>query len=125
MTMLGEYYYSLEIGEEPSPTLEEIMHWHLTYNHYPAADPTWIPICLEVVDKLRNQDGKWDDTIEIPRPYYIPESQWKPENFTYEAVVEAFHLDHFFIDYSEPMEIIQMADLETEEGESDNEQPRQ
>ena len=117
MAMLGEYYHALENNEEPPYTLEDIMSWHLTGNHYPPADPKWIPICLEVVDKLRNHNAQWTDTVEIPRPYYIPESHWKPESFTYEHIVEAFHLDHFFIDYSEPIELVEVIDPE-EEGET-------
>lgn len=121
MAMLGEYYDALENNEEVPYTLEDIMTWHLTSNHYPPADPAWIPICLEIVDKLRNHDAQWTDTIEVPRPYYIPESQWQPELFTYETVVEALHLDHFLVDYSEPITFVNITEQEREEDEEPRE----
>ena len=67
-SMLGEYYTWLENGElnEPPMTLEDIMQWHLTANHYPRVDPVFVKPCIDAITLISKGNDPETTLIELP-----------------------------------------------------------
>lgn len=46
---------------------EEVLSWHLQYNHYPPIDPIFTGCCLRAIDKAAK--GQWDARVLLPVGY--------------------------------------------------------
>ena len=73
---------SLE-GMRPYLNLDDLLAWHLQYNHYPPVDLRAVPIAKQAIEKVNNDEGS--DTIVAPSGRRI----------TYWDVVEQLHLESF------------------------------
>jgi hypothetical protein len=62
---------------------EEMLRYHLQYNHYPPVHPSFIPVAQEAIDKANN--GEWE--FEILMPNGITKSAGE--------IVEGLHLECF------------------------------
>lgn len=94
--MLSMYSEQIEDGvENPSPNLRDIMHWHLTANHYPPVDPSFVQPCLDTIKALREGHDVETTLIDLPH-----ESMYEvfPKPVSALALIEAFNL-HPFIDH--------------------------
>lgn len=91
--MLSMYSEQIEDGvENPSPNLRDIMHWHLTANHYPPADPVFVQPCLDAIKALREGHDPETTLIDLPN-----ESMYEvfPKPVSAEALIVAFNLEAF------------------------------
>ena len=60
-----------------------LLRWHLQTNHYPPADPAWIPCCEWVIDRaIAGED--LDVIAPVPEGYKVQ---------TARGVLEGLHLE--------------------------------
>lgn len=91
--MLAMYSEQIEDGvENPSPNLRDIMHWHLTANHYPPVDPVFVQPCLDAIKAIREGHDADTTLVDLPKES-LYEIFPKPVNVT--SLIEAFNLDPF------------------------------
>jgi hypothetical protein len=91
--MLSLYLQQVEEGvKDPSPSLRDIMHWHLTANHYPRVDAMFSQPCLDAVNAVCNGHDPESTLIDLPN-----ESMYEkfPQPVTAEALILAFNLEVF------------------------------
>jgi len=50
---------------DPSLSLQQSLAHHLTYNHFPAVDLRWIPICEKAIEIAANAGFDSDDGFSI------------------------------------------------------------
>lgn len=50
---------------ETDVSLEIAIRWQLTSNHYPPVPTSMVPVCIAAIE-VANQDGSWDDELELP-----------------------------------------------------------
>lgn len=94
--MLAMYSEQVEDGvENPSPSLHDIMHWHLTANHYPPVDTAFVQPCLDTIKVIREGHDAETTLIDLPH-----ESMYEvfPKPVSAISLIEAFNL-HPFIDH--------------------------
>lgn len=107
LDMLSLYAQQIEDGvENPSPSLRDIMHWHLTANHYPRVDPMFSQPCLDAVNAVCNGHDPESTLIDLPN-----ESMYEvfPQPVTAEALILAFNLE-VFIDQLSTLDQIESDD---------------
>lgn len=97
ISLLGmlDTYWS-EDTMNPDFSMYDIMHWHLTSNHYPPADPAFVIPCLNAVDAML--DGRGEDTlISLPDEFVREGKTSVPAG----ALIEIFNLEGFLIQRNE------------------------
>lgn len=91
--MLSMYSEQVENGvENPSPSLHDIMHWHLTANHYPPIDPMFSQPCLDAIKAVREGHDPETTLIDLPNES-LYEIFPKPVSAT--TLITAFNLEAF------------------------------
>lgn len=63
--------------------LEQLLHWHLQYNHFPPIHPIFIEIAKKAID-LANMD-EWETNVILPNGKIL----------TVADIVEQLHLTTF------------------------------
>jgi len=93
-SMLGEYYAWLENGElnEPPMTLEDIMEWHLTSNHYPRVDRVFVKPCIDAITLIFEGNDPETTLIELPNETLYDVF---PAPVTARTLCDAFNLEAF------------------------------
>lgn len=72
---------------DTSPTEYPALHWHLTYNHFPAHPAFMVPVAAEALSKARQ--GQWSGRVQLPDGV-----QWKDgsQDAGVMDLCDAFHL---------------------------------
>ena len=68
---------------ESGISLDTMLGWHLQSNHYPPIDLVFVPICIEALDAILDEEP--DRQIELPTGL----------NLTAAQIVEEVHLEPF------------------------------
>lgn len=78
---------------ETDLSLEQQLSWHLQGNHYPPIPQAMIPVCIEAIDAVIEQDP--DRLIPLPKMEDGFQIRWRDGNIEAPAwaVVEHAHLD--------------------------------
>jgi len=78
-----------EHGADLGLTLESMVRWHLTGNHYPPVPVVMVQPCLEAIACA--DEGEWHALIDLPEGV-----SWRgEESVPVHVIVEEFHLDSF------------------------------
>lgn len=84
------YNTARDIAE--SMPLEQALHYHLTVNHYPPVPTKMIPVCIEAIEAMNDED--YSREIDLPAGVSYKGLTTAPAC----AIVDAHHLDAWLID---------------------------
>lgn len=78
---------------ETDLSLEQQLSWHLSGNHYPPIPQVMIPVCIQAIDAVIEQDA--DRLIPLPKMEDGFQIRWQDGNTEAPAwaVIEHAHLD--------------------------------
>jgi hypothetical protein len=74
---------------ESGQPLEDVLEWHLGHNHYPPIPPFMVPVAMEAIRAVEDDDG--GRAIELPSGITYSGGTWAPAF----ALVEVMHLEPF------------------------------
>lgn len=82
-----------ETGEEIGMSLETILSWHLSGNHYPPVSQLFIPVAIKAIELALDED--YDTLLDLAEIIGKPAGGFRKSKMTVSEVMNGLHLWDF------------------------------